>query len=376
VLTFEELSLEILERKMQILLWQIREMSTLPSFAVFGRKTPGNLFCVLIANIGVIQLPTSWVQHPLLSVIIPNWNGARHLPTCLGSLRRQTYPNLEVILVDNASSDESVTLVQHEYPEVVLLQLDRNLGLTGGINRGVQVARGEIIAPLNNDTEVSPAWAEALVTALLDHPDAGMAASKMLLFDQRDTIHSAGDAYGVDGIPINRGVWQKDQGQFDDDEYIWGGCGGAVAYRRAMLDDIGLLDEDLFMYCEDVDLNWRAQLAGYKCVFAPRAVVYHHLSATGGGEIASFYTGRNTLWVLAKNYPGQLLRRHWRSVVRAQFRIARDALQARQGAAARARLRGQIAGLLGLPRWFGKRRAIQAMRRVSLETIERMLLKG
>jgi GT2 family glycosyltransferase len=312
---------------------------------------------------------------PLLSVIIPNWNGARHLPTCLGSLRRQTYPHLEVILVDNASSDESVALVRRDYPEAVLVQLDENLGLTGGINRGIQAARGEIIAPLNNDTEVAPGWAEALVTALLDHPEAGMSASKMLLFDRRDTLHSAGDAYGVDGIPVNRGVWQKDEGQFDADEYIWGGCGGAVAYRRAMLDDIGLLDEDLFMYCEDVDLNWRAQLAGYKCVFAPQAIVYHHLSATGGGEIASFYTGRNTLWVLAKNYPGELLRRHWRAIVRAQLRIARDALKAWRGAAARARLRGQLAGLLGLPRWLRKRRAIQARRKVSLEVIEGLLLK-
>lgn len=311
----------------------------------------------------------------MLSIIIPNWNGARHLPTCLDSLRHQTYPNTEVILVDNASSDESVALVGRDYPEVVLLKLDDNLGLTGGINTGIQVAQGEIIAPLNNDTAVVPGWAEALVTALRSHPDAGMAASKMLLFDRRDTLHSAGDAYRVDGIPVNRGVWQKDEGQFDADVCIWGGCGGAVAYRRSMLDDIGLLDEDLFMYCEDVDLNWRAQLAGYKCVFAPQAVVYHHLSATGGGEIASFYTGRNTLWVLAKNYPGGLLRRHWRAVVRAQLKIARDAFEARRGAAARARLRGQVAGLLGLPRWLRKRRTIQAKRNVSLDVIEGLLVK-
>jgi GT2 family glycosyltransferase len=313
-------------------------------------------------------------QYPLFSVIIPNWNGLRHLPTCLDALRRQTYPHLEVILVDNASTDESVALVRRDYPEVVVVELDENLGLIG-INRGVEVAGGEIIAALNNDTEVTPGWAEALVNAMLDHPDAGIAASKMLLFDQRDIIHSAGDAYRVDGIPVNRGVWQQDEGQFDGDEYIWGGCGGAVAYRRKMLDDIGAFDEDLFMYCEDVDLNWRAQLAGYKCVFAPQAVVYHHLSATGGGEIASFYTGRNTLWVLAKNYPGELLRRHWRAVLRAQLRISKEALKAWRGAAARARLRGQLAGLLGLPGWLRKRRTVQANRRVSVEEIEHLLLE-
>ena len=313
---------------------------------------------------------------PLLSVIIPNWNGVPHLPACLDSLFRQTYPQLEVILVDNNSTDESVPLVKERYPQVRLIQLEQNLGLTGGINRGIQLAVGEIIAPLNNDTEVAPGWASALMEALLGHPHAGIAASKMLLFGRRDTLHSAGDSYGVDGIPVNRGVWQKDEGQFDGDEHIWGGCGGAVAYRRAMLDDIGLFDEDLFMYCEDVDLNWRAQLAGYGCVFAPDAIVYHHLSATGGGPIASFYTGRNTLWVLAKNYPGELWRRHWPAIVRAQLRIAWAALRAWRGKAARARLRGQLAGLLGLPAWLHKRRAIQASRRVSVEAIESLLVSG
>ncbi len=99
-----------------------------------------------------------------------------------------------------------------------------------------------------------------------------MAASKILLFDRRDVLHSAGDMCGIDGIPVNRGVWQRDEGQFDREEYIWGACGGAALYRRDMLEDIGFFDEDLFMYCEDVDLNWRAQLAGYRCVFAPQAV--------------------------------------------------------------------------------------------------------
>ncbi len=142
-----------------------------------------------------------------------------------------------------------------------------------------------------------------------------------------------------------------------------------------MLDDIGLFDEDLFMYCEDVDLNWRAQLAGYRCVFAPQAVVYHHLSATAGGEIASFYTGRNTVWVLVKNYPGELLRRHWRAVVGAQVGIAWAALKAWRGQAARARLKGQVAALLGLSGWLRKRRKVQASRRVSPEAIERLLLR-
>ncbi len=321
------------------------------------------------------QEPANHNPAPLLSVIIPHYNAAEYLPTCFQALRAQSYPHLEIILVDNGSSDESVTLTRRDFPEVKIIELGQNLGLTGAINRGIAQARGEIIVPLNNDTEVAPDWAQALVEILNCYPDAGIVASKMLLFDRRDIIHSAGDGFGVDGIPINRGVWQKDEGQFDRDRYIFGGCGGAVAYRRAMLAEIGLFDEELFMYLEDVDLNWRAQLAGYRAVFAPEAVVYHKLSATGGGVIASYYTGRNTIWVLAKDLPGSIFRRYWRAIVAAQLKIALAALRAWRGEAARARLRGQLAGLWGLPRWLGKRRAVQQTRRVSESYLESLLTK-
>jgi GT2 family glycosyltransferase len=129
------------------------------------------------------------------------------------------------------------------------------------------------------------------------------------------------------------------------------------------------------MYCEDVDLNWRSQLAGWKCWYTPQAVVYHKLSATGGGHIASFHTGRKTLWVIAKNYPGTLLRRNWSRILFAQWAMSRDALRAWRGEAARARLRGQVAGLLGWSEMLQKRRTIQAARRVSDEYI-RTLLTG
>ena len=306
----------------------------------------------------------------LASVVIPNWNGAHHLPVCLDALRAQTYRNLEVVVVDGASTDGSQELLAGQYPEVRLLALPRNLGLTGANNAGFRTAEGEILISLNNDTEACPHFVEALVEALREHPDAGMAASKMLLFDRRDTIHSAGDGYGVDGIPFNRGVWQRDEGQFDEPGWVFGGCGGAVAYRRAMLDEIGPFDETFFMYCEDVDLNWRAQLAGWRCWYTPGAVVYHKLSATGGGPIASYYTGRNTLWVIAKNYPGTLLRRHWQRVAAAQARVARDALGAWRGEAARARLRGQLAGLAG---WRRLQRRRPTVRRASDAYIESLL---
>jgi GT2 family glycosyltransferase len=309
---------------------------------------------------------------PYLSVIIPHYNGVHYLLPCLNALRAQTYPHLEIILVDNGSTDESLPLTRRDFPEVKILETGKNLGYAA-INYAFKYAQGDIIAPLNNDTEADPGWAQALVDALQKYPDAGMAASKMLLFDRRDTLHSAGDGFGTNGIPINRGVWQKDQGQFDDDTYIFGGCGGAAAYRREMLEDIGFFDEDFFMYLEDVDLNWRAQIAGYRAVFAPNAVVYHHLSASGGGVIASYYTGRNTIFMLAKNLPGSIFRRHWPAILKAQLKITVDALRAWRGEAARARLRGQLAGVWGLSKWLAKRKTVQHTKQVDDAYLESLL---
>ncbi len=311
--------------------------------------------------------------EPLVSVIVINWNGARHLPPCLDALAAQTYPHLEVIVADNASTDGSQALVREQYPGVTLLALPENRGFTGANNAGIKASLGEIVILLNNDTEVAPDWAAELVSAFARHPEAGSAASKMLLFSRRDTFHTAGDFYRVDGLPGNRGVWQQDAGQYDREEYVFGACGGALAVRRAVLEAVGLLDDDFFFSAEDVDFAWRAQLAGFRCVYVPTAVVYHHLAATGGDVTASFYNGRNFLYLLAKDYPADLFRKHWRAVVGRQLRILGEALRAWRGEAARARLRGIIAGLWGLPRMLRKRRAVQASRRVSLAYLESIL---
>jgi GT2 family glycosyltransferase len=312
-------------------------------------------------------------HHPLVSVVVPNWNGARHLPACLDSLRRQTYPRLQVTVVDNASSDRSLELLQTDYPDVTTLPLAENRGFTGACNTGIEATSGKIVALLNNDTEADPGWLEQVVAAFERHPQAGMVASKMMLFDRRDTFHTAGDLYGFDGVPRNRGVWEIDAGQYDKEEYVFGACGGSAAYRRSMLEKIGLLDEDFFYSSEDLDLAWRAQLAGYRCVYAPRAIVYHKLGATGGGPIASFYDGRNSIYLLAKDYPGDLWRSHWKSIVKAQLRLAGQALRAWRGAEARARLRGQLAGLLGIPKMLRKRRSAQRSRVVDRAYLDGLL---
>ncbi len=309
-----------------------------------------------------------------ISVIVPNWNGVEHLPTCLDSLREQTLGDVEVIVVDNGSTDGSLQLLERRYPEVCTLALGENRGFAGACNAGMRVAQGRTIALLNNDTEVETRWLEEVMAAFGRHPEAGMVASKMLLFHRRDTIHTAGDFYRVDGLPGNRGVWQRDEGQYDEEDAVFGACGGSAAYRRTMLEEVGLLDEDFFYSCEDVDLSWRAQLAGWRCIYAPKAVVYHKLSATGGGTTASFYDGRNGIYVLIKDYPGDLWRIHWRAILGRQLRIAREAIGAWRGEAARARLRGQLAGVLvGVPKMLWKRRAVQRARVVDRDYLEGVL---
>ena len=309
----------------------------------------------------------------MFSVVIPNWNGLRFLPTYLNALRNQTYCDFETLVVDNGSTDGSRERIAKEFPEVRIVALETNRGFAPAVNAGIRAARGDVVVLLNNDTEADSHWLEEIARALETNPNAGMVACKLKLFDKRDYIHSAGDFYRVDGIPGNRGVWEQDRGQYDDARGIFGGCGGAVAYRTTMLAEIGAFDEALGSYCEDVDLNWRARLAGYSIVYAPRAIVYHMVSATGGGAIASFFVGRNFIWVIAKNYPSGLWKKYWRRIVGAQLKITWDALKSWRGVAARARLRGQIAGILGLRHWLGRRGEL--IIRASDQDIEAVLVQ-
>jgi len=311
---------------------------------------------------------------PFVTVIIPNWNGAKFLPTCIQSLNNQSYSNFEIIVVDNASSDNSQSLIENSFPKVKLVKLLENRGFTGACNAGIQIAKGEYIALLNNDTEVDRDWLKAVVDAFKHHPEIGIVASKMLLFDKRDHIHTAGDYFTIDGRAGNRGVWQQDKGQFDKEEYVFSACGGSSVYRKAMFDQIGILDDDFFFSLEDMDLAWRAQLTGWRCLYTPKAIVYHHLSATGGGVTASYYDGRNLIFVLVKNYPRALWHKYGRLVLRTQIKLANEALHAWRGAAARAPLRGMWAGLWQIRQAWRKRRAIQAVRTISIDDLESRLL--
>jgi GT2 family glycosyltransferase len=311
----------------------------------------------------------------MIDIIVPNYNGAHLLPTCLDALRAQTRRDWVCTVVDDGSTDDSLALLATHYPDVRVLALPENIGLTKALNAALAATSAPIIVLLNNDTEADPCWLERLVGALERWPAYDFAASKLLLFDRRDALHSAGDGYHPNGRPFNRGVWERDRGQYDAIAEVWGPCAGAAAYRRstldALADDGAVFDTDLFMYCEDVDLALRARLAGVRTVFVPHAVVYHKVSATGGGTLASFWVGRNMLAVWLKNMPAPLIWRWAVPLLVDQLRIAADALRHWRGAAARARLRGQWAGLRAAPLFWRKRRVRQ--QHVTVEQFGRFL---
>jgi len=303
-----------------------------------------------------------------IDVIIPNYNGAALLPTCLDALRRQTRRDFQVTVVDDGSADGSLVLLAERYPEVRVVRLPRNRGLAAAVNAGIAATAAAYVVLLNNDTEAEPRWLEELVGALDRFPQFAFAASKLRLFDRRDHLHSAGDFYRPNGEPGSRGVWERDAGQYDALAEVFGPCAGAAAYRRSALAALAengrVFDEDLVMYCEDVDLNLRARRHGLLTVFVPRAVVYHKLSATGGGALASYYCGRNFALVWVKNMPGRQARRFWPALLRSQLGFALHSLAHLREPAARARLRGQLDALRSLPTFLAKRRAIGAGERL------------
>jgi GT2 family glycosyltransferase len=267
-------------------------------------------------------------------------------------------------VVDNGSTDGSVEWVMEQYPETRLICNDSNVGFAVGNNQAIRASLAEYIVTLNNDTQVEPEWLAALVEAADDNPTVGMFASKMLFSDQTGIINSTGICLDAVGI-----AWDRRGGERDDEEEIepvevFGPSAGAALYRRAMLDQIGLFDESFFMYLEDVDLAWRARLAGWRCLYVPAARVYHVHSATAveGSPFKSRLLGRNKVWTIAKNYPSLRLMLFLPLILLYDLAAVLFALIARRDKSA---LWGRLDGLRGLPRVWPARKRVQALRHVN-----------
>jgi GT2 family glycosyltransferase len=312
------------------------------------------------------------VAAALASVIVPTLNGAHLLPACLDSLLAQTYEHVEVIVADGASTDATAALVAERYPAVRLLTLQRNRGFSGNVNAGIRAARGDVLLLLNNDAQADPDWVATAMEVFERNREIGSVASKVLYSD-RLTINSAGDVLCRNGSAGQRGNGQLDGSLWDAAGPVFGAMGGAAAYRRAMLADTGLFDEAFFMYLEDVDLAFRAQLRGWICWYQPLARVYHRGGASGGGPLESYFNGRNLIRLWAKDLPSGLLRVMFPSIVRFQMERARAAAAQWRGRAARSTLRGQLVGLAELPLHLAARGDVQRRKRLSDGAIYAML---
>jgi GT2 family glycosyltransferase len=264
----------------------------------------------------------STTNLPLISVIIPNHNRAAFLANCLRSLHSQNYPYTEIIVVDNASQDESLEVARTVFPTAILISNNRNLGFAGGVNTGIRSALGDWVAVLNNDTEVAENWLFECARAIEDHPDAGFFACRILQFSDPHRVYSAGDCYLRAGIGYRRGQDLQDREDFRRERRIFSASGCAALYRKEILEDLGGFDDRFFAYLEDVDLGLRLQSAGYHGYYLPRAEVFHHGGATSGGEFSQMAVRlrtRNSLLLLLKSTPWRFLVRCFPMILLAQL---------------------------------------------------------
>lgn len=247
------------------------------------------------------------MQNKLVSVIVVNYNGKGIIGACLESIAKQSYKECEIIIVDNSSCDGSLNEIHRFVAEnssakkMKLIAIKRNVGFAGGNIEGLKQTNGEYIALLNNDTKPDENWLEELVMAMGAHPEVGICASK-LLTNGSNVIDSAGDGYATSLKGFKRGEGENAQ-RFNQCEYVFGACAGAALYRKRMIEEIGFLDNDFFLIHEDTDMNYRAQLTGWKVLYVPSAIVYHRVRSTIGNmsDIAVYYTLRNSEIVRIKN---------------------------------------------------------------------------
>lgn len=319
-----------------------------------------------------------------VSIVIVNWNGKRFLKDCLESVRSQGVAPVEVIFVDNGSTDSSVEFARRNFPGIVLIENAENLGFAMANNQGIKKAAGKYILTLNNDTVLGKGFLSELVkSAEGSAEDVGMWAVKILSFDERDVIDSVGGLLIYpDGLAKGRGRLEKDNGQYDHsgEVFIPSACAGL--YRRSMLEEVGLFDEDFFAYCEDTDLGIRARLAGWRTVSVPGAVVYHHYSGTGGRytPFKAYLVERNHIWVALKNFPLRLLvlfplYTKWRYIIQVYGILSGKGAGGRfvEGFSKtelfKVLIKAYFDALKALPAVLAKRRAVRKKRVVAARTV-------
>jgi GT2 family glycosyltransferase len=322
----------------------------------------------------------------LITVVIVNWNRKELLRACLRSLKAQENVTFETIVVDNGSSDGSAEMAEREFGASVIRNRE-NRGFCAANNQGIAAAQGEFVALLNNDAEADPRWLAELERACGSGQDIGMSASKVLVWEDPRRIDKVGHLIFPDGQNRGRGAGALDQGQFDREEEVLWPDGCAAMYRKSMLDEIGGFDEDFFAYGDDAELGLRARIAGWRCVYAPRAVVRHHRGATLGKDSGRRLEliERNRVLLAVKLFPWSLL---WLNPVYFAMRLVAGAAMAGRGEGdtahfpgvggklriLRALVSGDWQALRMTPRMLRKRAEIGRIRKLAPAEVRRLIL--
>ena len=241
------------------------------------------------------------------TVVIPNFNGINYLKSCLAALNQETSSVFDIIVVDNGSTDGSTWYLKQQYPQITVISNQSNLGFCKAVNQGIQAAATPYVLLLNNDTKVLHGFVRSLEEAIESGNRVFSVAAKMLMMDQPELLDGAGDLYCATGWAFARGKGKPaTKKRYQRRCRIFSACGGAVLYKKEILEKIGLFDENHFAYLEDLDLGYRAAIFGYKNLYEPKAQVLHVGSGFSGSKYNPFKTGlasTNSVYVVLKNMP-------------------------------------------------------------------------
>lgn len=240
-----------------------------------------------------------------VSVVIPNFNGIAYLKECLDALEQQDFQDFETILVDNGSKDESISMVEREYPRVRILPLYHNYGFCKAVNQGIKAAKGKYVLLLNNDTRAEKEFVGELYRGIAHKKNVFSCQAKLLQMHDPSKMDDGGNYYCALGwaFAVGKG---KPAEEYDREKKIFAACGGAAIYCRQAFDEIGYFDERHFAYLEDMDIGYRARIFGYENYYVPKAVVHHVGSGTSGSRYNQFkirFSSRNNVYLIYKNMP-------------------------------------------------------------------------
>jgi GT2 family glycosyltransferase len=313
------------------------------------------------------------MAQDLISIIIltSKWGEqGKPLDKCLQGIYRQSFREFEIILVTNGLEHDHVTEIKNEHPGVRIIENRENKGCAGGRNQGIQEARGNYIVTLDDDMVPDNKWLEELMKFKSRDERIGMLASKVLFNSNPDIIDCAGVEISKDGNVYGRMGLTRDRGGLEQIEEVFCPSGGAAFYKREVFEDVGLFDEDYFIYYEEVDLAFRARLAGWRCLYVPQAVVFHHHAWSLGHESSSkiFLLERNKILTILKNWPIRYMLYYAPLIV--AYDILADCYYLLKKSDL-SRFKAKVSALKQLPRALKERSKIQSNRRISYADMDK-----